>query len=243
MVKVNKLKSLLSKEFDMKDLGATKKILGMEILRDRASGRLWLSQYSYVKRVLERFNMDDAKPVMGCLMYAMVCTRLDLVHVVSVVSKFLSNPRRMHWDAVKWIFRYLRGTTDYGIMFNKQQSDPSVRRYVDVDYAGDLDDLRSTTGYVFTLWGTYLLEVYDAAWFKELDIQQSGVQLYYDSQNVIYLAKNQVYHVRTKHMDVRFHKIRELVSFSELLLEKVHTSENAADMLIKPVTTKNSSIV
>ncbi|WKA01240.1 hypothetical protein VitviT2T_019529 [Vitis vinifera] len=89
----------------------------------------------------------------GCLMNVMVCTRLDLVHVVSVVSKFLSNPRRMHWDAVKWIFRYLRGTTDYGIMFNKQQSDPSVRRYVDVDYAGDLDDLRSTTGYVFTLGG------------------------------------------------------------------------------------------
>ena len=63
MVEVNKLKSLLSKEFDMKDLGATKKILGMEIHRDRASRRLWLSQHSYVKRVLERFNMDDAKPL------------------------------------------------------------------------------------------------------------------------------------------------------------------------------------
>ena len=124
MVEVNKLKSLLSKEFDMKDLGAAKKILGMEIHKDRASRRLWLSQYSYVKRVLERFNMDNAKPVstslenhfrlstnqcpkindevkdmskvpyeseVGCLMYAMVCIRLDLTHVVSVVSKFLSN--------------------------------------------------------------------------------------------------------------------------------------------------------
>ena len=63
MVEVNKLKSLLSKEFDMKDLGAAKKILGMEIHKDRASRRLWLSQYSYVKRVLERFNMDNAKPL------------------------------------------------------------------------------------------------------------------------------------------------------------------------------------
>ncbi|KAL6345174.1 hypothetical protein AAG906_013658 [Vitis piasezkii] len=135
MVEVNKLKSLLSKEFDMKDLGAAKKILGMEIHKDRASGRLWLSQYSYVKRVLERFNMDDAKPVStplanhfrlstnqcpktddevkdmskvpyassGCLMYAMVCTRPDLAHANSVVSKFLSNLGRMHWDAIKWI--------------------------------------------------------------------------------------------------------------------------------------------
>ena len=186
MVEVNKLKSLLSKEFDMKDLGATKKIIEMEIHRDRASRRLWLSQYSYVKRVLEMFNMNNAKPVsthlanhfrlstnqypkiddeakdmskvlyasaVGCLMYAMVCTRPNLAHVVSVVSKFLSNLGRMHWDAVKWIFRYLKGTTDYDIMFSKQQSDHSIRGYVDADYVGDLNGRRSTTGYVFTLGG------------------------------------------------------------------------------------------
>ena len=156
-IEVNKLKSLLSKEFDMKDLGAAKKILGMEIHRDRTLGRLWLSQHSYVKRVLERFNMDNTKIVrtplanhfrlstcqcpktddevndmskvsyasaMGWLMYAMACTRPDLAHAISVVSKFLSNPGRMDWDVVKWIFRYLRGTIDYDIMFNKQQSDP-----------------------------------------------------------------------------------------------------------------------
>jgi hypothetical protein len=71
---------------------------------------------------------------------------------------------------------------------------------------------------------------------KELGIQQVGVLLYYDSQNAMYLAKNQVYHARTKHIDVRFHKIRELVGTGELLLEKIHTSENAADMLTKPIT-------
>ena len=63
MSKVNKLKTLLSREFDMKDLGATKKIIGMEIRRDRALGRLWLSQSSYVGKVLERFSMENAKPV------------------------------------------------------------------------------------------------------------------------------------------------------------------------------------
>ena len=74
--------------------------------------------------------------------------------------------------------------------------------------------------------------------FKELGIQQGGVQLYCDSQSAIYLEKNQVYHARTKHIDVRFHKIRELVSSSELLLVKVHTSKNTANMLTKPVTTE-----
>jgi hypothetical protein len=57
-----------------------------------------------------------------------------------------------------------------------------------------------------------------------------------DSQSAIYLAKNQVYHARTKHIDVRFHKIRELIVTGDIILEKVHTSENTVDMLTKPVT-------
>ena len=73
---------------------------------------------------------------------------------------------------------------------------------------------------------------------KELGIQQGGVQLYFDNQSAIYLAKNQMYHARTKHIYVRFHKIRELVSSGELLLEKVHTSKNTTDILTKPVTTE-----
>jgi hypothetical protein len=61
--------------------------------------------------------------------------------------------------------------------------------------------------------------------------------MYCDSQSAIYLAMNQVYHVRTKHIDIRFHKIRELIVTGDIVLKKVHTSENAADMLTKPVTT------
>ena len=71
---------------------------------------------------------------------------------------------------------------------------------------------------------------------KELGIEQGGVELHCDSQSAIYLAKNQVYHARTKHIDVRFHKIRELITSGQILLQKIHTSENAADMLTKPVT-------
>ena len=89
--------------------------------------------------------------VVGCLMYVMICTRPDLAHAVSVVSKYMANPGKQHWDAVKWIFRYLKGTTDYGIIFVRQKSDLLAVGYMDANYAGDLDDRRSTTGYVFTL--------------------------------------------------------------------------------------------
>lgn len=151
-VEINKIKDLLSKEFDMKDLGIARKILGMEICRDRTAGKLWLSQKDYVIKLLERFGMVNAKQVstplathfrlsklqspesaeeiqdmanvpyasaVGCLMYAMVCTRPDLAQAVSTVSKYMTNPGREHWRAVKWIFRYLRGTSDYGIVFAK----------------------------------------------------------------------------------------------------------------------------
>ena len=81
----------------------------------------------------------------------------------------------------------------------------------------------------------------EAPWIKriaeELSVEQDGVEVHCDSQSIIYLAKNQVYHARTKHIDVRFHKIRKLVASGEIILEKVHTSQNAADMMIKPVTT------
>ena len=63
MCEVDRLKVLLCKEFDMKDLGIAKKILGMEIHKDRESRKLWLSQKNYIRKVLEKFNMQDAKLV------------------------------------------------------------------------------------------------------------------------------------------------------------------------------------
>ena len=135
---------------------------------------------------------------------------------------------------------------------------------MDLDYAGNIDDRRSTTSYVFTLsggpiyWRSTLQSLVamstteveymavaeatkEALWLKglvkELGLNQGGVQLHCDSQSAIYLAKHQVYHARTKHIDVRFHKIRELTVTREIILEKIDTLENAANLLTKPVPT------
>ena len=136
----------------MKDLGAAKKILGMEITRDRKSGLLFLSQHNYINKVLQRFNMHDSKPVstliaphfklsaaqcsssdedveymskvsyssaVGSLMYAMVCSRPNLSYAISLVSKYMSNPGKEYWKTVQRIFRYLRGTTDSCLKFER----------------------------------------------------------------------------------------------------------------------------
>ena len=81
----------------------------------------------------------------------------------------------------------------------------------------------------------------EALWLKglvkELGLNQRRVQLHCDSQSAIYLEKHQVYHVRKKHIDVRFHNIRELIATGEIILEKIDTLENAANMLMKLVPT------
>jgi hypothetical protein len=87
----------------------------------------------------------------GSLMYAMVSTRPDISHAVGVVSRFMENPGKEHWATVKWVLRYLRGTSDYCITYNNGRE--LVCGYVDSDFAGDLDKRRSTSGYVFTLAG------------------------------------------------------------------------------------------
>lgn len=290
---INNLKMELSKSFDMKDLGPAKQILGMEIARDRKSRKMWLSQEKYIERVLERFNMNHAKPVstplasqfnlskrdcpktekekasmsfipyssaVGSLMYAMVCTRPDIAQAVGLVSRYLSNPGKAHWNAVKWIFRYLRGTSKLSLCYGGEKL--ILEGYTDADMAGDLDNRKSTSGYLFIFSGgviswqsklqksvalstteaEYIAAVEaskEMLWLKrflhELGLKQTEYVVLCDSQSAIDLSKNSMYHARTKHIDVRYHWLRNVIEEKMLKLKKVHTNKNGADMLTKTV--------
>ena len=71
----------------------------------------------------------------GSLMYLMTCTRPDLALAMGKVSRYMSNPGKMHWEAVKWILRYLKGTTDLGLMFDARSDNAkALIGYVDADY-------------------------------------------------------------------------------------------------------------
>jgi hypothetical protein len=122
----------------------------MRITRDMKNHKLRLSQGEYIEKVLERFRMQNAKPVstplanhiklakemcpkkheeiyymfgvpysstIGSLMYAMVCTRPDIAHAMGVVSRYMNNPGKKHWEAVKWILGYLRCTYAHELCF------------------------------------------------------------------------------------------------------------------------------
>ena len=154
----------------------------------------------------------------------------------SVVSRYMANPGKEHWKAVQWIFIYMRGTYNAYLQFGKI-SDGLVG-FVDSDFAGDLDKRRSLTAYVFTIggyavsWRATLQSIVacsttdaeymaiseackEAIWLRGLYTELCGDSscptIFSDSQSVIYLTKNPMYHERTKHIDVRFHYIQMLL--------------------------------
>eukprot|EP00253_Pinus_taeda_P024748 PITA_24748 len=94
--------------------------------------------------------------VVDSLMYEMVYTRPDIAHAVGVLSRFMSKPAKEHWTTMKRVFRYLRGTSDYGLCYQGRAGLDRVldiHGFVDAEWAGDLDKRRSTSGYVFNLFG------------------------------------------------------------------------------------------
>ena len=278
----------------MKDLGAAKQILGMKIMRNKVNGTLKLSKTEYVKKILSRFNMNEAKLVstplgshfrlskeqslktkeerdhmskvpyasaIDSLMYAIVCTRLDIAHAVRVVSRYMSRPGKHLWEAVKWILRHLRDSTDTCLYFTCVSL--KLQGYVDADLAGDIDNRKSTTGFVFTLGGTIIswasnlqkivalstIEVEYVAmtevgkemiwlhsFLDELGKKQELGILHSDSQSAIFLAKNSAFHSKSKHTQMRYNFIRYLIEDKLVIFEKICGSKNLADMLTKGVT-------
>ncbi|OWY96232.1 Integrase, catalytic core protein [Phytophthora megakarya] len=189
----------------------------------------------------------------GCLMYLMVGTRPDLAAAVGVLSQFAADPCPMHWHALKRVFRYIQGTKPHSIEF-QANCDRGLEGYSDADWAGDIESRRSTSGYVFIMNGgcicwrskkqrTVALSeaTQEAVWLKvflcELGEMASdeAVKIYEDNQGSIALAKNPECHKRTKHLDIRYHFVRERVEDGQVVLEYISTLDMLADFMTKPI--------
>ncbi|KAH9684692.1 DNA (cytosine-5)-methyltransferase [Citrus sinensis] len=258
---IKKLKVELSTEFEMKDLGAATKILGMQIIRDRESKVLYLSQADYVKRVLTKFNMEDSKPVSTPLSARFQLSK-SLEPTTDDDFNYMREIPTLVQLAASCMPWYLRGTAVTAIMFGKiSGASPEVAGFVDSDYAADKYRRRSITGFVFTMcggaisWKSSLQSVValstteaeyialtevvkEAIWLRglvsELRFKQEVVIVGCDSLSAIQLSKNPKYHVRTKHIDVRMHFIRDEISKEVVNVVKVPSEVNPADMLTKP---------
>ena len=184
----------------------------------------------------EAVDQQSYQSLVGSLMYLATCTRPDLEYAIGNLARFSSKPNGSHWTAAKRVLRYLRGTPDLGIAFRRDVQRSCVG-YSDADWAGDKDDRKSTSGYLFQVargpvsWrskkqDTVALSTAEAeyaalssaaqecVWIRRLnsDLEnppKGPTTILEDNQSSIAMAKNPQFHGRAKHIDIKCHFIRE----------------------------------
>eukprot|EP00253_Pinus_taeda_P033042 PITA_33042 len=253
----------MSKEFEMLMIGELSHFLELQVSQTRAG--LFISQAKYLKDMLKRYVMEDCAPMstpmttncklsknddsppvdsthyrsmIGALLY-LTATRPDIMQVVGMLGRFQSTPKQSHLLAVKRILRYLKGTPDFGLWYPKS-STLTVTTYTDVDWAGSVDDQKSTSGNAFFLGGylvswlskkqTFVSLSTDEAkyitaadsctqilWMKEAlkDVNIGTYQpitIYCDNTSATSLSKNPMMHSNTKHIPIKYHFLHEQVA-------------------------------
>ncbi|KAK1608614.1 hypothetical protein QYE76_032287 [Lolium multiflorum] len=210
----------------------------------------------------ERMNQIPYASAVGSIMYAMLCTRPDIAHAVSLTSRYQSDPGMEHWTTVKNILKYLKRTKDMFLCYGGDQ-ELVVTSYTDASWNTDPDDSKSQSGYVFILNGAavswcsskqctvakssteseYIAASEassEAVWMKrfivELGVVPSALDplvIYCDNMGAIANAQEPRSHKKLKHIKLRFHSIREYIEDGEVKICKVHTDLNVADPLTK----------
>jgi hypothetical protein len=290
-----KFKNQFMNIYKLKDQCYIELILWMKIQRDRVKKTMKIDQSLYVKKILKRFNMSDAKDVntpesgvrltlkmcpnsekdkermsyvpyraaVGALAYAASGTRPDISHAVNECAKFSHNPGDDHWMAIKRIMRYLVGTTDTGLIYGSNANEITnvahINAFTDADWAGDTDDRKSTGGYLIKMNGdsvnwssrkqrTVALSsaeaeymaisetAKEAKWIKQL-LQEmkvtNNITILTDNQAAKQIATNDIYHDRTKHIDIRYHFVRNDIANGVYDIKWISTRVQLADVFTK----------
>ncbi|KAL0551788.1 hypothetical protein IC582_010877 [Cucumis melo] len=266
------LKKAMTQEFEITDIGLMSYYLGIEVKQSEEG--IFIYQERYTREILEKFNMMNSKPVAtpietgtklskheeGDDIFDLHTTRYSFS--VGLVSRFMESPITTHLKVTKRILRYLRGTLDYGLFYSSSK-ESKLEGYCDSDWAGDTNDRKSTSRYVFFIGNTaftwsskkqpivtlstceaeYVAAascVCHAVWLRNLlktvgILQDDPTVIHVDNKSTIALAKNPVFHDRSKHIDTKFHFIRDCISRKEVQVEYVKTEDQIADIFTKPL--------
>jgi hypothetical protein len=220
--------------------------------------------------VSEDGTYPNYRSLVGALMYAALSTRPDIAHACSMLCRHLENPTDVHWNAAKRCLKYVVGTKCLGLNFGgpdvQYTDNPQIGpAFCDADWAGDLGDRKSTTGYVIKIGGgavswcskkqavqalstaeaEYMAmsaTVQEILWlrtlFNEMGFTQTAPTLLLcDNEPAIQIANDDRHHARTKHIDIRYHFMRTHINQKELEVKWVSTHLQEADILTKPLST------
>ena len=281
-------KQALKRAYEMTDLGELSWILGMHVSRDRNAGWIAISQEKYSLEILQRFGKSDARPIstpslpnehlikltvaeinakayqsaLGALMYPMLGSRPDLAYTVAALGRHAATPGPDHQRALDRAFRYVRATTNRHLVFQRgTPNGTTLHGFVDADWASDINDRKSTSGFVFKLAGAaiswsskkqatvalssteaeYIAAAHaakEAVWLRRLLTElglnvNSPTILHIDNQSAIAIARNPEFHDRTKHIQIRHHFLRQLVEDQQIVPQYLPTGVQIADALTK----------
>ncbi|GJT53025.1 retrovirus-related pol polyprotein from transposon TNT 1-94 [Tanacetum coccineum] len=276
---------IMHDEFEMSMMGELNFFLGLQI--KQMEDGIFFNQSKYIKEMLKKFGLEDSKPMktpmssdtkltkdeecesvdstkyrgmIGSLLY-LTASRPDIMFSVCLCARFQEAPKTSHLEAVKRIFRYIKGTTHLGLWYPKGTGIETVV-YADSDHAGDYVDRKSTSG-ICTFVGCCLTSWFSkkqtalaistteaeyvsagkacqqALWMKQAlidyDVRLDDVPIMCDNKGAIDLSKNPVQHSRTKHIEIRHHFLRDNVQKGHISIEKVSSVDNIADILTKPL--------
>ncbi|GKD57979.1 retrovirus-related pol polyprotein from transposon TNT 1-94 [Tanacetum coccineum] len=220
----------------MSMIGKMSFFLGLQI--SQSPKGIFLNQSNYALKIIKNYGMEtgdlvdtpmveksklDKDPqgkaidptryrgMIGSLMY-LTASRPDLIFVVCMYARYQAKPTEKHLHAIKRIFRYLRGTINMGLWYSKDFC-ITLTAYADADHAGCQDTKRSTSG--------------------NYGLGFNKIPLYYDNKSVIALCCNNVQHSRSKHIDIRYHFIKEQVENGVVELYFIGTEYQLADIFTK----------
>ncbi|GJV69391.1 zinc finger, CCHC-type containing protein [Tanacetum coccineum] len=263
---VDETKKFLSSRFSMKDIGEVNVFLGIKIKRENKG--IFITQSHYIEKRLKKFNREDCSSVntlMDPVEKLMPNTGKHVDHLEYSRAigclMFTSNPSRQHWKAITRVFKYLRGTKDYGLSYVGY---PLVLEgYSDASWINHVEDSSSTSGWVFLLGGgaiswaskkqtcitssTMESEFValaaagkEAEWLRNLIHEIpiwpkpiAPISIRCDSAPTMARAYSQIYNGKSRHLGVRHSMVRELIRNGVISIEFVRTQHNLADHLTK----------
>ncbi|KAG8473238.1 hypothetical protein CXB51_035235 [Gossypium anomalum] len=283
---IDEFKVQMQEVFEMTDLGVMTYFLGMEV--NQSNQGIFINQHAFALKILNRFCMTNCKTVstpvtqgekltscgnqervdekeyrslVGCLLY-LTATRPDILYAVNLLSRFMQCYNFTHFKTAKRVLRYVKGTLSYGVKFERAEELKLVG-YSDSDWAGSVDDMKSTSGYFFTLgsgffsWSSkkqqtvaqstaeaeYIAAagaVNQAIWLRKLlydlnEEQVEATEIKVDNQSAAAIAKNPVFHGKTKHFKIKYHFVREAGLSKEINLVHCCSEVQLANILTKPL--------
>nr|GEU78231.1 copia protein [Tanacetum cinerariifolium] len=252
---------IMHDESKMSLMGELNFFLGLQI--KQLEDGIFFNQSKYIKEMLKKFCLEDSKPMKTPMFFDTKLTKDEECESIDSTNYrgMIEAPKTSHLEAVKHIFRYIKGTTHLGLWYPKVTSIETVV-HADSDHAGDYVDRKSASG-ICTFMGSCLTSWFSkkqtalaistteaeyvsagkacqqALWMKQAlidyHVRLDDIPIMCGNKCAIDLSKNPVQHSRTKHIKIRHHFLRDNVQKGHISIKKVPSADNIADILTKPL--------